>query len=175
MTPSIILGAIVLVPLLLLMVLRINATFVFLSLCLGDVLVQFVAADANSFMSLLQSTHAAPVTDSIASGSNLVRLVLLLLPVILTALFMIKTVKGAKLLLNILPAAGVGLLGGLLIVPLLSAGLSHNIIASPLWVQVSRAQNLIVGSSALICLLVLWLQRPKTGGGEDKRGKHHGK
>lgn len=175
MTPTLILGAIVLVPLLLLMVLRVNAALVFLSLCLGDVLVRFVADDANSFMSLLKSTHAAPITDTVATGNNLVRLVLLLLPVVLTALFMIKTVRGGKLLINILPATGVGLLGGLLVVPLLSPGLSHNIIDSSLWMQVSKAQNLIVGSSALICLLVLWVQRPKAGGGEKKHGKkHHG-
>lgn len=157
------------------MVLRVNATLVFLSLCLGDVLVQFVAEDANSFMSLLTSTHAVQATQSVASGSNLIKLVLLLLPVLLTTVFMIKTVKGIKLLLNVLPAAGVGLLGGLLVVPLLSPGLSHMIIASPLWMQVSKAQNLIVGSSALVCLLVLWLQRPKAGGGDkhSKHGKHH--
>ena len=152
------------------MALRINAVLVFLSLCLGAVLVQFVADDANSFVSLIKT---APGADKIANTNNLVQLLLLLLPVILTALFMIKTVKGAKLILNILPAAGVGLLGGLLVVPLLSPGLSHNIIASPLWIQASRAQNLIVGSSAIICLFVLWLQRPKTGG-DDKAGKHHG-
>ena len=157
------------------MILRVNATLVFLSLCLGNVLVQFVAADANSFMSLIHSTRAAPITDTVATGNNLVKLLLLLLPAILTTLFMIKTVNGAKLIINILPAAGVGLLGGLLVVPLLSPGLSVNIIASPLWEQVSRAQNLIVGSSALICLLVLWVQRPKTGGGDVKHGKHHGK
>ena len=175
MTPSIVLGAIVLVPLLLLMLLRVNATLVFLSLCLGDVLVQFVANDADSFMSLLQSSHAASVTDTVATGNNLIKLILLLMPVLLTTLVMIKTVKGAKLLINILPAAGVGLLGGLLVVPLLSPGLAHSIIESALWMQVSRAQNLIVGSSALICLLVLWVQRPKSGGGEDKHSKHHGK
>ncbi|MDL2341704.1 MAG: hypothetical protein QFB87_01325 [Patescibacteria group bacterium] len=174
MTPTIILGAIVAVPLALLMILRINAALVFLSLCLGDVLVQFVADDANSFISLLQSTHATQATDTVATGSNFIRLVLLLLPVLLTAIFMIKTVKGAKLLLNILPAAGVGLLGGLLVVPLLSPGLSTNIIQSSLWLQVTKAQNLIVGSSAMVCLLVLWLQRPKAGGGSEKHSKHHG-
>jgi ABC-type spermidine/putrescine transport system permease subunit I len=73
--------------------------------------------------------------------------------------------------LNLLPAAGVGLLGGLLVVPLLPGGLSHDIVGSSLWDQVLRAQDLIVGVSALICLLVLWLQRPKTG--HDKHGKKH--
>jgi hypothetical protein len=91
--------------------------------------------------------------------------------VVLTAIFMTRTVKSyGRLALNILPAAGVGLLGGLLVVPLLPPGVSHNIVNSSLWSQVQRTQDLIVGASALVCLLVLWLQRPKTGG--FGRGKH---
>jgi hypothetical protein len=170
MTPVLTLAAIVIIPILLLMVLRINAALVFLSLCLGDVLVQFVAGDASSFFSLLSSSH---VTTPIHTSNNNVDLVLLLFPVVLTAIFMIKTVRGgSRLLLNALPSAGVGMLGALLIVPLLPAGLSHNIINSSLWSQGQRAQDLIVGASALVCLLVLWLQRPKTGG-EGKHGKKH--
>jgi uncharacterized membrane protein YuzA (DUF378 family) len=83
---------------------------------------------------------------------------------------MIHTVKGSRLILNVLPSVGVGLLGGLLVVPLLSAGLAHNIIGSDLWKQAVRAQDLIVGLSALTCLLVLWLQRPKTE--HSKHSKH---
>lgn len=170
MTPAFTLGAIVLVPVLGLMVLRVNAALVFLSLCLGDVLVQFVAKDANSFLTLLSNSHA---TTPISASNSTINIVLLLTPVVLTAIFMIRTVRGhSRLLLNALPAAGVGLLGALLIVPLLPAGLSHNILSSSLWTQVIRAQDLIVGASALICLLVLWLQRPKTGG--EKHGKHKG-
>ena len=172
MTPVIVLAGIVLVPVILLMVLRVNAALVFLSLCLGDVLVQFVANDVKSFTSLFGSAPATVATGTVASGDNVVKLLLLLLPVLLTAMFMIHTVRGARLVLNVLPAAGVGLLGGLLVVPLLSPGLAHNIIASPLWGQASRAQDLIVGASALVCLFVLWLQRPKTGG-DGKHGKHH--
>jgi hypothetical protein len=150
------------------MVLRINAALVFLSLCLGDVLVQFVAGDTNSFLNLFSSSQHI---QAVASSGNLTKLVLLGLPVLLTAIFMIHTVKGSRLILNILPAVGVGLLGGLLVVPLLSAGLSHNIIDSSLWQQAQRAQDLIVGASAIICLFVLWLQRPKAGH-DDKHGKH---
>jgi hypothetical protein len=165
---AIILGAIVLVPVVLLMILRVNAALVFLSLCLGDVLVQFVAGDANSFTTLFSSSHAA---QSFASSNSGFKLILLLFPVVLTAIFMIRTMKGARLMLNILPAAGVGLLGALLVVPLLSPGLAHNIIDSSLWAQAKRAQDLIVGGSALACLLALWLQRPQ--GSSDKHGKHH--
>lgn len=167
MSPQIVLGAIVLAPVVLLLLLRINAALVFLSLCLGDVLVQFVAPDANSFLTLF----AAHVPKGVDTGNDNIKLVLLLLPVVLTAIFMIRTVRGyGRLALNLLPAAGVGLLGGLLVVPLLPAGVSSNIVNSPLWSQVLRAQDLIVGTSALVCLLVLWLQRPKTGG--SKHGKH---
>lgn len=173
MAPEVTLGAIVLVPIILMLVLRVNATLVFLSLCLGDVLLQFVAGDANDFIGLLKASNGG--TTFQADNANL-KLFLLLLPVVLTTVFMVRTVRGhVRLLLNILPAAGVGLLGGLLVVPLLPPGLAHNIVGSSLWDQVQRAQDLIVGSSALVCLLVLWLQRPKTGHDDKHHGKKHGK
>ncbi len=167
MTPEIILGLIVLVPVALMLFFRINATLVFLSLCLGNILVQFVAPDANSFFQLF----SADLPKGIDTGNDTVKLILLLLPVILTAVFMIRTVSGTpKLLLNILPALGVGLLGALLVVPLLPSGISQDIVDTELWSQLLKAQNLIVGLSALTCLLVLWLQRPHTG---SKHGKKH--
>jgi len=167
MTPPVIaLTAIVLVPVLILMVLRINAALVFLSLCLGDVLVQFVAKDTTEFLTL----HNGKFVQA-STGNNSVKIALLLLPVVLTAVFMIKTIHGnGRLALNLLPAAGVGLLGALLVVPLLPPGLSHNVVNSSLWTQANKAQDLIVGASAVVCLFVLWLQRPKAG--HSKRGKH---
>src|SRR5580698_4651205 len=130
MTPEITLAAIVVLPLVLLMVLRINAALVILSLCLGDVLVQFVAGDAQSFLSLLSSSNA---TSKISASDQTLKLIILLLPVVLTTIFMIRTVRGhGRLALNLLPAAGVGLLGALLVVPLLPPGLSNNIVGSSL-------------------------------------------
>jgi hypothetical protein len=168
MSPEVILGAMVLIPAVILMLLRINATLVFLSLCLGNVLMQFVAPDAGSFLTLF----SAKVPAGFDNGNDNVKLILLLLPVLLTAIFMIRTVRGKfRLILNVFPSEGVGLLGALLVVPLLPPGLSHNIIDSHLWSQLQRAQNLIVGHTALVCLLVLWLQRPHVGG-HKKHGKH---
>ncbi|HVV66928.1 MAG TPA: hypothetical protein VHB72_02555 [Candidatus Saccharimonadales bacterium] len=167
MSPELTLAAIVIIPAVLLMVLRINAALVFLSLCLGNVLVQFVASDASTWLTTFSSSHTTTVVTT--TNSN-IKIALLLLPAILTAIFMVRTVKdGPRLLLNLLPAVGVGLLGALLIVPLLSPDLSHNIIASKLWWNAQQAENLIVGGSAIVCLIVLWMQRPKTG----SSGKHH--
>ena len=166
------LAAIMAVPVVAILLLRINAALVFMALCLGSVLTQFVADDAGWLMTLASPT--VPQAGSLTESS--VKLGLLLLPPILTAVFMIRTVRGSgRLLLNALPAVGVGLLGALLIVPMLPAGTAIPILASPLWQEVVKLQDLIVGSSAMVCLLVLWLQRPKTGGHEDKHHKkHHG-
>ncbi|PIZ61983.1 hypothetical protein COY17_03225 [Candidatus Saccharibacteria bacterium CG_4_10_14_0_2_um_filter_52_9] len=167
MSPEVILGAMVLIPSVALIFLRSNATLVFLSLCLGDVLVQFVTPDANSFLELF----SAKVPAGFDSDNDNVKIALLLVPALLTALFMIRSVHGKfRLLLNVFPAAGVGLLGTLLVVPLLAPGLSHNIVDTSLWSQLQRSQNLIVGHTTLVCLLVLWLQRPKKP--HRKHSKH---
>jgi hypothetical protein len=169
MTPVIILAAIVLGPVILLMLLRVNAALVFLSLCLGDVLSQFVSPDANQFLALF----SAHLPKGIDAGNQTIRILLLIAPAILTAIFMIRTLKGhGKLALNLLPAAGVGLLAGLLVVPLLPSGVSNNILSSSLWTQLQHNQDIIVGGSSLICLLVLWLQRPQSGHKKDKHSKH---
>lgn len=162
--------AIIIVPIVVLMALRINSTLVFLSLCLGNVLTQFVADDASWLMSL--SSSKVPQAGSLTEST--IKLTLLLLPVVLTAVFMIRTVRGSgKLVLNALPSAGVGLLGALLAVPFLPTATAISITSSSLWLEVTKLQDLIVGASALLCLFVLWLQRPKTGG-DGKHGKHHG-
>ncbi len=168
MAPEVILGLIVIVPVVVLLLLRVNATLVFLSLCLGSVLVQFVGNDPDSISSLLSSTGAS---QAIQASDNNLKLFLLLTPVILTTIFMIKTIHGnARMALNILPAIGVGVLGALLVVPLLPPGTAYGIIESDIWQQILNIQNIIVGGTAIVCLIVLWLQRPKTG-----HSKHHKK
>jgi len=169
MTPELTLAAIVILPVVFLLLLRVNAAIVFLSLCLGSVLVQFVVGDANSFVTWLSTSNATP---EIHTSQDNLKLFLLLAPVALTSVFMIRTISGtSRVVLNILPAVGVGLLGALLVVPLLPPGLSHNIVESDLWGQVKNVQNIIVGGSAVICLIVLWLQRPTSGGKHHKKHK----
>ena len=169
MTPVIILGLIAFVPVILIMVLRINAALVFLSLCLGNVLVQFTAQDLTA----LTDTFSAQ-TPGVISDNNGIRLLLLLLPVVLTMIFMLKTVKGnGKLLANLIPALGVGVLGALLIVPLLPPDISDQVMEVSFWTQTQQFQSYIVGLAASVCLLTVWMQRPKHGGKhDDKHAKH---
>jgi hypothetical protein len=158
MTPLVILALLALGPIVLLTLLRVNAAFIFLSLCLGDVLVQFVGPDATT---VVNSAHSV--------SNNFVQLGLLLVPVVLTLVFMIRTIKASWLLFNLLPAIGVGLLTTLLVVPLTSPGLHFNLVHSQVWSELQKSEELIVSFSALVCLLFLWRQRPKSA----EHGRHH--
>lgn len=166
MNPLIILIALLAVPLVLLMALRINAAIIFLSLCLGNVLVQFIGTDAGT---LLSST-AARAPGILPASQSYINLILLLLPVVLTMVIMIHTVQGPKLAFNILPAIGVSVLGVLIAVPLLSAGLTGAITGLSLWHKLEALQSLVLSATALLCLLFLWMQRPKV---HKEEGKHH--
>lgn len=155
--------AALLVPLVVLTVLRINAAMVFLSLCLGYVLVEFVAKDTDSLISFL-----APDTDSVSAST--LKLAMLFTPVVLTSIFMIFSVHGRiRVALNALPAAGVSFLGLLLAVPLLTPGLHHAIESQTLWQQLSDAQAMVVGASAFVSLVFLWMQRRRAEHPDHRR------
>ena len=151
------------VPVLLLMGLRANATLVFLSLCLGYVVMQFLGGEAQTFAQLFM-THAT-------ISANIMKLVLLLFPAVFTTLFMIRTQRGAKLAFNLLPAIATGFLAMVLTVPLLSPGLSHALTGLQLWSEVMKLQALVIGAGSLVSVLFLWLQRPQKS--KDEGGKHH--
>ncbi len=163
MSPLFLFGLLVVIPIAIAILLRVNAAILFMSLCVGEVLVQFMSSDSTSLVTTFSSSHH----DQIANST--VKLALLLLPPVLTALFMFHSVHGrVKATLNIVPAIGVGLLTALLVQPLLSATYQKTLERSSLWHQFSRAQALVVGVSALLSLLFLWLQRH--GSHERKHG-----
>ena len=149
------------VPIVLLTVLRINAAMVFLSLCLGSVLVTYVSHDAGWFVAMAGGKALSETT---------LNMVLLFAPVVLTAVMMIFSVHGKiRVALNALPAAGVALLGLLLAVPLFTPGLRYMVMEQSIYGQLSRAEAFIVGVSALVSLLFLWSHRRYAKKHEDKR------
>lgn len=162
MSPNIVLIAALAIPLAALVLLRVNAAMVFLSLCLGDVLVAHVAQEQDSLISFL-----TPHTGSISAST--VQLAILLLPAILTAAIMAFSVHGRmRVIFNVLPAAGAAFLGVLLAIPLLTPGTKFNFEGSPLWSQLSRAQAMIIGASAFISLVFLWAQRRRAKKFDDR-------
>lgn len=145
---------IVFAPLVVLTFLRANAAIVFLSLCLGSVLVRFVGDSASSFGNLFSASSAV--------NQHTLPLILLVLPVVFTTIFMIRSVRGGfRLFINIFPALAVGFVGLLLAVPLLAGGLRSSITQVSLWQTVESFQQLVVIVGAIISMLFLWMQRPK--------------
>lgn len=154
-----IVAAIVFVPALLFMMLRVNAAQVFLGLCLGAVLAQVAAGDATT------------IIDSFRSGqtvnANLVALVLLLLPPAITAILTIRSIKPRYYLVQLIPALGVGAAGLVLANVYLSQNWQNQLAESQLFTQIDNLGVIIIGASAFLCLLQIWLLRPRKFG--DKR------
>lgn len=139
--------------------LRINAVMMYLAVCLGAVMVRYVAGSANSLLSWI-APHASPV------ASSTLQLATFLLPIVATSVFFLFSVKGhVKALVNLIPAAATSVLGVLIAVPLLPASIRFDIQEQALWSQLAKLQALIVGVSALYILFALWSQR---------RHGHHG-
>jgi hypothetical protein len=157
MDSNIILVALLAAPVITLMVLRVSAAMVFLSLCLGSVLVQFVGRDATAII-FAGSAHTSKLPDQ----SNYVSLILLLLPVVLTTFLMIHSVKGkGRMFFNFFPAVGVGVLVALLAVPLLADNITSSITDLYLWDKLEHAMTLIISINTLLALFFLWINRPK--------------
>jgi hypothetical protein len=150
----------VLIPVALVLVLRSNGPVIFLSLCAGSVLVRFVGNDAGLVGSALGNNA------SVASSYS--QLGLLLIPPVLSLFFLRHSIRGSKVMFNILPALAVGLVGVLLAVPLLPGGVRHDLTSTNGWSILLHQQELVVIAGSLVSLIVLWLAPQRQS---DK--KHH--
>ncbi len=150
---------------LLLLILQTHAAIVFLSLCAGSVLIAYIGNDAQ---------NAASVFSLGASNNSdyIVRIVILLVPVVLSALALRGTMQGPRLIMNLVPAIAVGLLSVLLVVPLLPPGLEESIQRARSWQELVRYQDMVVFIGAVSSLLILWLSHRSSKKEHGKRKKH---
>lgn len=140
---------IVAVPTLLIVFARAKAALVFVSLCLGSVLSVFVGDTALDMVQTFVRGYS-PTTQAI------VQFGLLLLPMLLTILFLSRTVRGSKWIINIFPALLTGLMTLYLVVPLLPPGTMYGIYGTTIWEQLTQYQAILVGTAALATLAQLW-------------------
>jgi hypothetical protein len=140
-------------PTLLFVLLRANAAMIFLSVCLGSVLVEHVASEANTMMGLF-SPKPNPVSQAT------IALILLFAPPIITTIVTAVSVHGRlKVFLNLVPAAAASMLLVLLVVPLLPKSLTYHIESQQTWRILWDAEALVIGAGALVSLFFLWAQR----------------
>jgi hypothetical protein len=165
MTHLVMLAALAVVPLLAILLLRVNGAIAFMSLCLGSVLVTYTSSDVTDVLGGFSASKNL-------STNQWAQVVLLIAPFLLTVLFTRGSVKGAKSITNILPAAATGLLCALLVVPLLPAGLQGQLNTQTAWQQLNNAQTAIILGGALFSLTFLLFTHRRKHEEEGKK-RHH--
>jgi zinc transporter ZupT len=168
MTYLVILGALALIPTLIVLLLRVNGAIAFMGLCLGSVLVTYTSSDVTSLLASMSPN------ENVLTTSQWVQLALLIIPFLLTVLFTRGSVRGGKKVVNILPALASGLLCTLLAVPLLPAAIQRNIHQQTAWHQLSNAQTAVILAGALFSLVFLLFthRRKHDEEGKKKHEKH---
>lgn len=159
MIPLIIISSIVALPILLALILRVNALFVYLSICTGY---------------FLQSTLSDDVDLALAAiirGSDsmvIARLTLLALPV-LTTLFILRKTQGKSFIFQLVPVVLSGLFLAVITLPILPAALEQDIYSSQFGEGIRRSQDLIVAATAVSNLLLTFVLFKH----KQPHGKHH--
>lgn len=161
MPPIVVIALFVGLPIILTLLMRTNAAIVVLALCAGAVLQQFAGADATTLFNSFSSNSS----EVMASAGQIF---LLFFPAGLTILFWRKSMRGGKMLFNLVPAIGGGLLAALLAVPLLAPGLRYNVEGSSPWSTLVQFQSAVVAGALLASFLILWTSHPK----HPKNKKH---
>jgi len=164
-TYLIVLAALAAVPVLAILLLRVNGAIAFMSLCLGSVLVTYTSSDVDTVFTSFTNKH--PLISN-----QWIQVILLVLPFLLTILFTRASVKGMKNMTNVLPAVATGLLCALLVVPLLSTKLQNHLQHEHVWQQLSDAQTGVILAGALFSLLFLLLTHRPHGHDEEGKKKH---
>lgn len=167
MTPLLLILAIAIGPGLILYFLKVKAVYVYLSLCMGEVLSFFLGSSAKTNNLILNNELLA----SHLKSNNDIRLGLLLLPVVIVTIMMIGTAGHKKYSPNIISCLAVGLLAVYLVIPLLNFDSSLHVSSSSIWQKAVLYQPYIIAGTALYILVMLLFERPKPSHGKHKKHK----
>jgi len=160
MTPLIILAAIAGLPVLLAILFRVNAVYLFVSLAAGYLMLQFLGDDAGLAMGAFIRGANVPMAS---------QFLLLFAPLVFTLLVLRKSLPASKLLFHIIPLIAIGVAAAALALPLLPSPAQQQIFSKPYGDVFRDAQDVAVGAAAVLILLLMWLtMRHKEG----KKGKH---
>lgn len=159
MIPLVLLCVLIGVPVLFALIFRVNAIFLFLSLAIGELLVRYISEDAILAVNVFTRAEIVPVA---------VRLILLLVPVILTLILLKKSMPRNKVVLQIIPLWATGLAVASLTLAHLPEGLAREIYSLPAGDILRQSQNIVISVAAVLTLLLALHEY-------RHRGKHHGK
>ena len=160
MNETLILGGIVVVLWLGLLFLRVPSSIAFLSLLIGQLLSSEASEDVYSFVSTLTNV----------SKQEYIEATLLLLPLLLTILFLRGTVGKAKIIVEAVPLLFLAALTIMLLAPILSQLDVLLDIASK--DKIDAYKSVVVAAASVAALLSAWLSYPRHMH-DKKHGKKH--
>lgn len=158
MIPLIVIGAIVFLPVLLALILRVNAVFVFLSIAAGYFLQYALSDDVDL------------VIATIVQGSNAIvaaQLILLCAPVFVTLLLLRRT-QGKSLVFQLVPLVFSGMLLAALALPLLPTDMAQQVYDTAYGNGIKQSQDLVIAAAAVSNLSLAYVVFKH----KDRHGKH---
>lgn len=159
MNELLILGAITIVAWLGLLMLRVPSSIAFLSLLIGQLLANEASVDVYSFIGSVTKV----------SDLRLIQIVLLILPLIMTILFLRGRVAKSKMFIEAVPILLVVALTMLLLSPLVPQLKSWLEMASH--DSLDAYKSIIVVAASISGLLSAWLSYPKSSHHDHKKHK----
>lgn len=136
-------------PLFLGLAFKVSASHLFFSLMAGELLARYFGRDIDS----LAGAAGAPLSASTAYGE----LALLVMPLLLTAIFLRATLARGKVVLHLLPLAITGVIFSAFVLPQLPESSLNTISSTQLGDWLLHLNRVIVGSVVIIQLVALWL------------------
>ncbi len=158
MLPYIILGVLLGLPLLLGMVFRVATTHLFVALLSGELLERYFRDDAEVLLSTFGASKAV---------RPYIGLIILVLPIVLTSIFLHHSLTKGKVFLHFLPLAFTGVIFAAFSIPLLPEELSNQLNSTHYGRLLQDSTELIIGAMLVLQLLSLWLFH--------RQDKHHKK
>jgi hypothetical protein len=162
MSPLIILGSIVGLPLLLFILLRVKPLYLFTSIVTGYFLMTLLGDTAELTFSSMVHT---------ANSDTIVKLGLLLIPLLITLFLMRKTLSAVALPFQLILLIANALLLAEFVVSLLPPGTQHAIYVTKFGSIFKQASDLVIAGVAVLHVIVMWIMRSRY---HDEHG-HHGK
>lgn len=147
MLPLIVFGSIVGAPVLLALVMRVNAVFIFLSVGAGYLLQ----------MSLSDSVDLLAATFIRGSNSLVIaRVGLFVLPILLTLILLRKTM-GRSLIFQFIPLIFSGMMLGVLLLPLLTPGFSQSVYSSQYGGSIRSSSDLVTAVAVASNMILAYM------------------
>jgi hypothetical protein len=160
MIPLIVLGIIIGLPLFLGFIGRVNTSYLFFSLLAGELLARYFGDDAEL---VLRSINR---NDTFVAYAHLV---VLIIPVILTSIFLRKTLSRGRLIVHFIPFLITGLVFAAFALPLLPVSVQQDLRTVSFGQQLLNSSEVIIGAVVFVQLITLWVTNRKHG----KDSQHH--